>query len=185
MGSPPKDLTPSLKRKMFDPIVLRDGGQFCFYCKIFLSLSAIIWEHLDDNRRHNVIDNLVFACRRCNNRKPHDIDMQLLAQQKYKDNIKRNYVREIISDKNKQSSEIEIGATNSDIAELFLHKNNPIEYTEALNSITYECKKKTGYGSQQSVRNYIAALCSIKAPFEIYKADNVKTIRRKRNATNV
>ncbi len=181
MGSPPKELTVRMKRIWFEPIILRDGGQLCFYCKISLSLSEIIWEHLDDNRKHNVIDNLVFACRTCNNKKPHDIDMQLIAQEKLRDNLKRNYMREIISTKNKQTSEIEIGCTNFEIAEIFLHKNVPIEFTEALNSITYECRKKTGYGSQQSVRNYIDSLCSSTAPFEIYKVGNDKTIMYKRN----
>ena len=148
-------------------------------------LRGIIWEHLDDNRVHNVIDNLVFACRTCNNKKPHDFDMQNIAQDKLQDNIKRNYVREIIRDKNKQTPEIQIGCTNFEIAELFLHKNVPIDFTEALNAITYECKKKIGYGSQQSVRNYIDSLTSINAPFEIYKVGNKKTIRRKHNATNL
>ena len=83
--------------------------------------------------------------------------------------------------KNKQTSEIEIGTTNFDIAEIFLHKNVPIEFTEALNSATYECKKKTGYGSQQSVRNYFDSLTSVKAPFEVYKHGKEKTIRYKRN----
>lgn len=181
MGSPPKELTVRMKRIWFEPIILRDGGQLCFYCKISLSLSEIIWEHLDDNRKHNVIDNLVFACRTCNNKKPHDIDMQLIAQEKLRDNLKRNYMREIINTKNKQTSEIEISVSNFEIAEIFLHKNVPIEFTEALNSITYECKKKTGYGSQQSVRNYIDSLCSSTAPFEIYKVGKDKTIMYKRN----
>ncbi len=181
MGSPPKELTVRMKRIWFEPIILRDGGQLCFYCKISLSLSEIIWEHLDDNRKHNVIDNLVFACRTCNNKKPHDIDMQLIAKEKLRDNLKRNYMREIISTKNKQTSEIEISVSNFEIAEIFLHKNVPIEFTEALNSITYECKKKTGYGSQQSVRNYIDSLCSSTAPFEIYMVGKDKTIRYKRN----
>jgi len=181
MGSPPKNLTSKMKRDWLDPIISRDGGQVCFYCKISLSLSEIVWEHLDDNRKHNVMDNLVFACRRCNNKKPHDIDMQLIAQDKLQDNIKSNYMREIISTKNKQTSEIEISVTNFDIAEIFLHKNVPIEFTQALNSITYECKKKTGYGSQQSVRNYIDSLTSSTAPFEVYKHGKEKTIRYKRD----
>ena len=181
MGSPPKELTAKMKREWFDPIILRDGGQLCFYCKISLSLSEIIWEHLDDNRRHNVIDNLVFACRTCNNKKPHDIDMQLIAQEKLQDNIKRNYVREIINTKNKQTSEIEIGCTNFEIVEIFLHRNVPIDFTEALNSAAYECKKKTGYGSQQSVRNYFDLLTSVNAPFEVHKHGKEKTIRYKRD----
>ena len=81
----------------------------------------------------------------------------------------------------KKTTEIEISVTNFDIAEIFLHKNVPIDFTEALNSITYECRKKTGYGSQQSVRNYVDSLTSTSAPFEIFKRGNEKTIRYKRD----
>ena len=94
MGSPPRNLTPKMKRDWLDIIIKRDGGQVCFYCKISLSLSEIIWEHLDDNRKHNVVDNLVFACRTCNNKKPHDIDMQILATDKLHQNEKLMYMRE-------------------------------------------------------------------------------------------
>jgi len=181
MGSPPRNLTPKMKRDWLDIIIKRDGGQVCFYCKISLSLSEIVWEHLDNNRTHNVIDNLVLACSTCNNKKPHNYDMQIIAQDKLQDNIKSNYMREIINSKNKQTSEIQISTTNFDIAEIFLHKNVPIDFTEALNSITYECRKKTGYGSQQSVRLYIDSLTSVRAPFEVYKHGKEKTIRYKRD----
>jgi hypothetical protein len=52
---------------------------------------------------------------------------------------------------------------------------------EAVDAITFECKDKTGYGSQQSIRNYIDYLTSSapKAPFEIFKLDNKRYIRRK------
>jgi hypothetical protein len=44
-----------------------------------------------------------------------------------------------------------------------------VEFSKALNSISYECREKTGHGSQQSVRNYINTLTSESAPFEIIK----------------
>ena len=54
---------------------------------------------------------------------------------------------------------------------------------EAVDAITFECKDKTGHGSQQSIRNYIDYLTSSapKAPFEIFKQDNKRYIRRKQH----
>ncbi|MBT4326387.1 MAG: hypothetical protein HOD60_05690, partial [Candidatus Nitrosopelagicus sp.] len=44
-----------------------------------------------------------------------------------------------------------------------------VEFSKALDSISYECRNQTGHGSQQSVRNYINTLTSESAPFEIIK----------------
>jgi hypothetical protein len=168
-----------MKSDWLDIIILRDGGRRCWYCKVSLSLSEIVWEHLNCNRKDNRIDNMVLACFTCNNKKPHDFDMQFLATEKIHENEKCMYMREKSHGQNKQSSEIEINMSNYEIAELFLLKNNPIEYSEALDSISYECRKKTGHGSQQSVRNYINTLTSKSAPFEIIKENGKKIICRK------
>ena len=178
-----------MKADWLDTVILRDEGRRCWYCKVSLSLSEIVWEHLDCNREHNVIDNLVLACITCNNKKPHDFDMQILAMDKLHENENRMYMREKIQGKNNQSSEIEINVSNFEIAKLWLIKeidtNIVVEFSKALDSISYECRERTGHGSQQSVRNYINTLTSESAPFEIIKEDwndggcVVKLIRRR------
>ena len=185
-----KHLTPKMKADWLDIVILRDEGRRCWYCKVSLSLSEIVWEHLNCNRQDNRIDNLVLACITCNNKKPHDFDMQISAMDKLHENENRMYMREKIQGKNNQSSEIEINVSNFEIAKLWLIKEIDthvlVEFSKALNSISYECREKTGHGSQQSVRNYINTLTSESAPFEIIKEDwndggcVVKFIRRRK-----
>ncbi len=165
-----------------DVIIMRDGKYACWYCsKDFLSLSDFVFEHLNCDRTDNRVDNLVLACPTCNNKKPHDIDMQLLASEKLHENEKLMYMRESNHRKTDriQSSEISINVSNFEIAKLYLIKNVPIAFNEALNSISYLCREKTGHGSQQSVYKYINTLTSKVAPFEIVKENGKKMIRRK------
>ena len=138
-----------------------------------INVADPVFKTVRDNVWFSVGAFLVLACITCNNKKPHDFDMQILATEKLHDNENRMYVREKIQGKNNQSSEIEINVSNFEIAKLWLIKeidtHELVEFSKALNSISYECREKTGHGSQQSVRNYINTLTSESAPFEIIK----------------
>lgn len=46
------------------------------------------------------------------------------------------------------------------------------------------CKKKTGHGSTQSVREYLNMLASREGPFDIVKDDKKKRIIIKRTGSN-
>ena len=155
----------------------------CFFCGILLQFGSFVFEHLNNNRLDNRIENIVLACQSCNNRKPYDQIMQEKALVKLKQNEESNFVGEKISivDNNKEiSAEIEINVTNSEITEQYITEsvnvNGFIEYTDALHSSVYLCKSKTGHGSQQSVRNYIASLTSVVAPFQIIRNENKKKV---------
>ena len=177
-----KHLTQKQKADWLDVIIQRDGKFACWYCNLdFFSLSDFVFEHLNCNRKDNRVDNLVLACVTCNNKKPHDIDMQIQATDKLHLNEKLMYMRENTPNKmdRKQSNEITINVSNFEIAKLFLIRNVPIPFDEALDSISYLCREKTGHGSQQSVRNYINTLTSTVAPFEIIKQQGKKVIRYK------
>ena len=177
-----KHLTQKQKMDWLAIIILRDGKFACWYCNLdFLSLDNFVYEHLNCNRKDNRVDNLVLACVTCNNKKPNDIDMQIQASDKLHLNEKLMYMRENTHNKTnrKQSNEIEINVSNFEIAKLFLIRNNPISFVEALDSISYLCREKTGHGSQQSVRNYINTLTSVVAPFEMITEHGKKIIRYK------
>ncbi len=185
-----KNLTPKFRAMFLKIIILRDGLFGCFYChKEFLSLRDYVFEHLNNNRADNRVDNLVLACSTCNNKKPHDFDMQINATEKLHLNEISNYMREIPVDgkqKKEELSEIQISFRNYEIAKLWLiqeiDSKEHIIFTVALNAISYECREQTGHGSPQSVRGYINTLTSIAAPFEIVKnEDGKKIIRRKKS----
>ncbi len=183
-----KHLSTKQKSEYLNLLIKRDGGFKCLYCKKQLKIDSFIYEHLNNDREDNRIENLVLACQSCNVKKANDYDMQIIAQEKLKNNEDRNFVGERkyedVSSR-EVSTEIDINVTNFDITKQFLleriHTDGSIEYTDVLNSIAYLCKEKTGHGSQQSIRNYIATLASSVGPFMIIKNENKKRLIVKRS----
>ncbi len=174
-----------MKLDWFELIIKRDGGHVCFYCKKTLSLTHFVYDHLNDNRRDNRIDNIVLACYSCNNKKKHDYDMQINAIEKLSDNEIGNSMREKILSKPRELKELEVSKENYAIAKDFITKqvdqNRQILVKNAKNSISYLCRETNGTGSPQAVGNYIDTLTSIVAPFEIAKnKDGKKIIQRKK-----
>ena len=169
------------------PILIRYyGGFLCFYCKNKLDIHTVIFDHLNNNRQDNRIENIVPCCHSCNNKKPHSIEMQVIAIEQLAKNEKHNFVRERKSgnETKEPATEIEINQSNFEIVEQFISEHvsadGYIELTDALNSCVYLCKKKTNHGSQQSVRNYINTLTCSVAPYQITKNEDKKKIIEKR-----
>ena len=186
-----KSLTVKLKLEYLPRIIPRDGGTFaCFYCKVMLTVATCIYDHLNDKRWDNRIENLVLACQSCNNKKPHDYDMQIKAREKLKaneDQSSSNLLSERKLEGEQPMTEIDISTANRQIARRWLTERIAIDgsvlYENALNSITFLCTEATGHGSQQAVRGYLNALTSPAAPFMIVKNDAGKRtiVRRKGN----
>jgi len=175
-------------------ILLARGDSYrCFYCQYeFKNVKECWLEHLDDDRTHNNPNNIVFTCSRCNVKKQHDESMRLQAREKLRINQMMNYVRdwkELQKLLKEPSEAVAINQSNCDTTvqwleeELPLGESNRVLLKTALDTITFECKDRTGHGSQQSIRNYIDYLCSSapKAPFEIFKFDHKRYIRRKQH----
>ena len=187
-------LTPKQRRELTDIIVARGDPYCCFYCHYeFKNVKECWLEHLDDDRTHNNPDNIVFTCRRCNAKKQHDHVMRMKAEEKLRHNESLEYVRdwkELQKLQKEPSEAVAINQSNCDTTVQWLEERLPLGSSnivlvkEAVDTITFECKDKTGYGSQQSIRNYIDYLTSSapKAPFEIFKGeDNKRYIRRKQH----
>jgi len=186
-------LTPKQRRELTDIIVARGDPYCCFYCHYeFKNVKECWLEHLDDDRTHNYPDNIVFTCRKCNAKKQHDESMRVQAREKLRINQMMKYVRdwkELQKLQKEPSEAVAINQSNCDTTVQWLEERLPLGSSnivlvkEAVDTITFECKDKTGYGSQQSIRNYIDYLTSSapKAPFEIFKQDNKRYIRRKQH----
>ena len=185
-----KHLTDRQKAEWLDYVIERDGGFKCFYCDKSFSLSQRsnsehLYDHLNNDRSDNRIDNVVLCCRSCNNKKPHDFDMQIIATEKLKDNGKRNYMRDkfIKKTQHQQDSEVQISKENYQICYRYVVKNvdafGEIDFKETVNSVVYLCRQNNNTGSPQSVYNYLRVICSKESPYEIVK-DKVKVIRRKK-----
>ena len=186
-------LTPNQRRELTDIILARGDSYCCFYCQYeFKNIKECWLEHLDDDRTNNTPDNIVFTCRSCNVKKQHDESLRVQAREKLRVNQMMNYVRDWkeLQKLQKESSEaVAINESNCNTTIKWLERRLVIDsetsmtvlLKEAVDTITFECKDKTGHGSQQSIRNYIDYLTSSapKAPFEIFKQDNKRYIRRK------
>ena len=179
-----KHLTKRLKIKNLSILPIRDHGFRCFYCNKDLDLKSCIHEHLNNDPHDNRIENIVLACQSCNNKKPYDSSMQEKAIQKLKQNQASNFMRERKISKEdltqEASKEIDINVSNYEIVEQDISEriktDGYVVYKETVNSCTYLCKEKTQHGSQQCVRNYIAALTSEVGSFEIIRDNNKKKI---------
>ena len=183
-----KRLSNKLKTKYLPILLERDGGFHCWYCKNPLDkTNNWIFEHLDNDTCNNSLENMVLSCQSCNNKKPHDSDLQILAQEKKEQNEKSNFMwgREK-EEANAPTLSVEMDANhrNFDISHQFLSEivetDGSIEYKDALDSITMRCKKVTGFGSQVSIRRHLDALTSREGNFMIAKNDEKKRIIVKR-----
>ncbi len=187
-----KRLTESQKRKYIDILYDRDGGFKCFYCDCKLSYMTSVFEHLNNDPSDNRIDNLVLSCQSCNIKKINDRDMIDKAETKLDQNEhglfvgERKYEDSTNQTKTTQvSKEIDINKKNFEITEKYItseiESHKFILYKDALSSSAMLCKKETGHGSLQSVRNYILMLTSKVGEFEITKNDKKKKVIQFRN----
>jgi hypothetical protein len=187
-----KHLTDRMKAEYLNIIIERDEKFGCFYCSKTFSLSQrgkdrYLYEHLNNNRTDNRIDNVVLSCYSCNNKKPDNIDMQFIADGKLIENEKLNYMGEKFQKKqdNRQDSEVQISKTNYQICRTYIIKNidsfGEIDFKDTMNSIVYQCRENNNTGSQQATYNYLNILCCNESPFEIVKnSENKRIIRRKK-----
>ena len=182
-----KSLTKKQKLEYFPFIIERDDAFVCFYCNKKLTVSTCIYDHLNDKQWDNRLENLVFACQSCNNKKPKDSDIQIKATEKLRASENQhssNLLSERKLEEERPMTEIDISTANRQISRRWLTErittDGSVLYEEALNSITFLCTEATGHGSQQAVRGYLNALTSLAAPFMIVKNDAKKrTIARR------
>jgi len=182
-----KTLTTITKAKYLLKLIATDGYK-CIYCKVDLTKTPWIFDHLDDNLSNISFGNTALCCKDCSYKKKDNYDMKLIALEKKKENDELMFMceREIVAmHAPSQSPEIETNKQNSEIAEQFLSEKIQIdgfvEYKDALDSITMLCMRKTKHGSQVSVRRYIDALTSSVGPFMFTKDQDGKRIIVKRS----
>jgi len=183
-----KHLSQIKKLEILPYLIERDGGFLCFYCKKALSIETLVYDHLNSNPRDNRIENIVLSCQSCNVKKAKDFDLRILAEDKLRENESKHFVQKNqfheTQNSHEASTEIAINQSNFEITKQHLYERlaveDSLEYTKTINNCAYICKEKTGYGSQQSVRNYIDILTCEEGPFMISKNDEKKKIIVKR-----
>ena len=162
---------------------LQRDGETCIYCGKSLDSRKVL-EHLNNDRNDNRLENFVNAHQACNIAKAFNMDYQILAQEKLKQNESALFIPLEDHTDDQASTEIKISKNNFDITEQYILEkitlDGKINKDEAINSSVFRCKKLTGYGSIQCIQNYIKILTCAEGPFMEALDDNKKKIIVKR-----
>ncbi|MCH7648222.1 MAG: HNH endonuclease [Thaumarchaeota archaeon] len=183
-----KSLTQSLKQKDLPILIQRDNGFNCLYCKKPLT-GDYIFEHLNSDRLDNRIENLALSCQSCNITKITDYDLDLIAQEKLKQNEAAGlkYLEDGTAHEN-NSSEIEINKALYSFTEQYLseqitaHVN--ILFDDTLTELTYLAQKRFGHGSEATFRKYLKSLTCKVSELQVVKDDKIKKIICRRGVLN-
>ena len=182
-----KTLTSTIKKDNLPKLIRRDDGFTCLYCLKYLN-GDYVFDHLDDNRFHNEIENLALSCQSCNVKKANSIELKIIAQEKRKKNeeMALNYMEDATASEN-LPSEIEINKALYNFTKQYIYErvntDGSIPCADALNEIVYLCQEKFGHGSEQTVRRYINQLTCGVADYQVIRdgKNNKQIVKRKLN----
>jgi len=182
-------LTESKKKKWLPGLIIDQGGFICYQCDDTLKPGHYVYEHLNDRREDSRYENTALACVSCNNKKPHSIDMQLIAQEllKKKEEAGLKYQEDSTAHEN-NSSEIEINKVLFSFTEQYLSEqiaaNVNISFDETLAELTFLAQKRFGHGSEVTFRKYLKSWTCKAADWQVVRDDKNKKIICKRNVLN-
>ena len=185
-----RSLTSSIKAKRTPSIIERDYPNdieytCCFCEQRFLNNTVKwkkTWEHLDNDETNEELWNLMWAHWDCNQKKKTCIDYQIMASnfikknQEWQNNFDfERFLRERkIKQPKEEHTEIELNTAHfQKTVEFLAEKITDEESKQLLNDTIYciaaRCRKETGHGSPQAVRNYLNELCCSEGLYKIEK----------------
>ena len=154
-------LTKSQKEKFLPILIKRQDGLNCYQCVSQLDGDNYIFEHLNDNRFDNRIENIGLACQSCNVKKIKNYDMKMKATDLLKSNEERGITPEDTIPESK-SNEIEINRAVRPFCKQYLNEvvntDGKIPYNDALPELTYLSQEKFGCGAEGTIRKYLSEL---------------------------
>jgi len=176
-------LTPRKKQQYLPQIIEMQDGFNCYLCKQALHGTDYIYEHLDGDRQHNDIGNIRLAHQSCNVKKKTYPEYQIIARnelEKESEKCLKERKNEDNDGLEHYSSEIAINIQCRNYTKKFLTEHiltdGSILFSDALWGIVNDLNEKYNHGSEQAVRRYLNALCSITGKFMIIKNDQGKKI---------
>lgn len=183
-----RDITTRQKTKDY-PIHYEDQKGCCLFCfKEFTETLKPEYDHLNNNRHDNRIENHALVCHSCNVKKKYSDLMQAKALGKLKMNEVSMYVCERKSDDSgtelNLTSSQQINKINTRIAKQFLLEhtmNDEILYLrDACNGIVNLCQENNDTGSQSAVYRVIEFLTNrINGKYTICDYNGKNVIRRR------
>lgn len=183
-----KTLTHSLKQKYLPVLIQRDGGFNCLYCKEPLT-GDYVYDHLNNQRQDNRVENVCTAHQKCNIEKSNNIEYQLIAAEKLKQNEEMGirYLEDHGAYDN-NSSEININQTMRPFVKRWITEriaaDGKVELRETINCLVYLCQENYSHGAEPTIRRYVKEMTCSVAEWQVVKDDkNIKWIC-KRNVLN-
>ncbi len=178
-----------IKRK-FDPLIDDRDGKDCFYCEkpfptkklgilsfpIDKNLSKE-YDHLNNDKTDNRLENLVHAHRLCNNQKRHSNKMIMKAKAKLRDNERSaeipvshaNTDKETATETDSNAIFCEIAlkalADNLQSNDKISAKTDELMFKEFLDLISGKAYKITGHASQNTMRRIVDMFCTSEYPY--------------------
>ncbi len=187
-------LTATQKDKKL-PVILGRDGNMCLFCEQRFIIGNPKWrrviDHLNNNEQDNRVENLGVVHAYCNEQKKNNIEFQVMASEKLKENtLSCESLSEGEKKDDTHTDELNEGDINQIINKLVFAElesqlpkgsKNTISYTQTLRGITYLVIKQThGRGSETSVRRSIDAHCSKYAEWEDQKEGRGNRIIKRR-----
>ncbi len=180
-------MTPRKKTEYLPKLIEIQDGFTCYLCKKPLHGNDWIYEHLDGDKQHNDIGNIRLAHQSCNIAKLNSPEFQIIARnelEKESEKCLKGRKKEDNEGLEHYSSEIEINIKCRNYTKKFITErvvtDGSILYSDALWGIVNDLNEKYNHGSEQAVRRYLNALCSITGKFMITKNAEGKKIIVKR-----
>jgi len=175
-------LTQTKKKNYLSLLIKRQNGFRCYQCNKILDGGNYIFEHLNDNRFDNRVENIALACQSCNVKKITHGDFTIIARNLLKKNEESALLEED-SGLESKSSEIEINRTLRPFCKQYLFErvnvDGNIVLTDAILELTYLGQERFGCGAESTIRKYIAELTCKVAPFMIIKEGKERLIVRR------
>jgi len=157
-----KILNTSLKTKFLPLLMERDNGFNCLYCKKPLTPQSAVYEHLNNNRADNRLENIAFSHQSCNIKKVENTDFQVIAHDKLLQNeeaglkFQEDVSAHLVLNQELSLSKQMYNFTKQYLSERILIDTN-ISYDDALACIPYLLREKYDAGSEQSTIRYISS----------------------------
>jgi len=182
------------QKEKFLPILLERDGSNCFYCNLpFNPLDPNMrrtFDHLNNDKKFNDIQNLILAHLFCNNKKKHNAEYQIMAKEKLR--LNSLLVFEGLSERERNKSgpmpanqEIDLNVaikkeTWAYLQEHLVRQEKPaINFNDSAESIAFMFWERTGHGSSQTVGRALKEFTSTAAPFKREEEGGEIVIRKR------
>ena len=170
-----------------------EGPLLCAFCDEPFKRRArggdmMVFDHLDNNSKNHVYDNLALVHQKCNQKKRTFGDYQIAAVHKRVANAAYVPPVEALADglDRRENENVRIGHSLSKAAEDWLEVNCPagamLDFGEAAETLAYLCQQRFGYGTPETMKRHLRVHTCGAAPWALSDVEGRQVITRRAGA---